>query len=214
MQHLAAGRSIGGAMFETATSTRRRPSCRPTRSSCGHTLAELLVVLAIGGLLTGLAIPSLAGLVAQQRQTGAVQRFVGALHHARDEAIKRNGRVVLCKSANASVCSHSGRWDQGWLMFHDADNDAARDPDEPLIAQAGPLPPGWQLGGNAPVANYVSYRANGTAALVSGAFQAGSFTLCAPNKSLAASQRIILSATGRPRVGPAVAGDCTGGGPA
>lgn len=213
MQHLAAGRSIGGAMFEPATSIRRRPSCRHTRSTCGHTLAELLVVLAIGSVLTGLAIPSLAGLVAQQRQTGVVQRFVGALHHARDEAIKRNGRVVLCKSAGAGSCSPVGGWEQGWLMFHDANNNAARDPAEALIAESGPMPPGWRLEGNIPVARYVSYRANGSSALISGAFQAGSFTLCAPNKSLAASQRIILSATGRPRVGPAAAGDCLAGNP-
>ena len=166
------------------------------------------MVLAIGSILTGIAIPSLAGLVARQRSQGAVQRLVATLHQARDEAIKRNGRVVVCKSADALSCSQSAGWEQGWLMFQDRNNNAQADPGEPLIAQSGALPRGLRLRGNGPVANYISYGPNGAARMVSGAFQAGTIMVCPLARGEVPPTRIILSGTGRPRVGPASTADC------
>ena len=66
--------------------------------------------------------------------------------------------------------------------------------------------------GNAPVARYVSYGATGRARLISGAFQAGTFTLCPVSASAAGSgaavRQIVLSPTGRPRVVKATLADC------
>jgi type IV fimbrial biogenesis protein FimT len=55
----------------------------------------------------------------------------------------------------------------------------------------------------------VSYSASGTARLVSGAFQAGTFTICPSRAGQAATvRRIIIGAPGRPRLVPGTGSDC------
>ena len=179
-----------------------------TDSSAGYSLTELLVVSAIAAALTMVAVPSFAGFIATQRSKSTVSRFVASLNLARSEAIKRNARAVLCKSADGSTCNHAGGWDQGWIVFHDANNDGQLDPGEALVLQSAGLSAGYHLTGNTNVNAYVSYSANGSAKLLSGAFQAGTFTLCPPPGSGVSAQKIILSGTGRSRVAPGQSADC------
>lgn len=127
---------------------------------------------------------------------------------ARSEAIKRNGRAVVCKSASGTSCTQSGGWEQGWIVFHDSNNNAAFEAGELLIQQQSALPDGLRLSGNQPVANYVSYSANGSAKLVSGAFQAGTITLCPIAGNQSEARKIVLSGTGRPRTYNGSAADC------
>ena len=94
-------------------------------------------------------------------------------------------------------------------MFHDANNNAALDHGEQLIEQQGAVSQGLRLTGNAPVANYVSYSASGSAKLISGAFQAGTFTLCLVPVSGADVRQIVLSSTGRARFRRGSASDCS-----
>ena len=102
--------------------------CRsPMQASAGVTLVELLLVMAIAGTLAALSVPPLAEMVGAQKAITTTNTFLASLHHTRSEAIKRNGRVVLCKSSDGQSCNEAGQWDQGWIVFHDADNDGARD---------------------------------------------------------------------------------------
>jgi type IV fimbrial biogenesis protein FimT len=143
-----------------------------------------------------------------QRSNAAGSSFLASLNLARVEAIKRNARVVVCKSASGLFCDLTGGWNQGRIMFHDINNNAALDTDEQLIERHGALPEGLSLTGNTQVANYVSYSASGTAKLVNGAFQAGTFTFCLTPASSADVQQIVLSSTGRARSRKGVAADC------
>jgi type IV fimbrial biogenesis protein FimT len=164
----------------------------------GTTLAELLVTLAIAAILLTTAIPGFASLMQSSRLTGATNDLLASLHLARSEAIKRNARAVLCPSADGASCAPSGGWHQGWLVFHDADNNAERDDGEALIQVRPALPDGIRATGNNPVARYVSYVPSGATWLVSDAFQAGRLTLCSESASAAARQ-IVISSTGRAR---------------
>ncbi len=174
----------------------------------GFTLVELLVTAAIAAALMMLAIPALTGMLDTQRRSASLNRFVASLHLARGEAIKRNGRAVVCKSATGEQCTQTGHWEQGWIVFHDANNNASLDAGEWLLQQQGPLGGRLRLSGNLPVAHYVSYSATGTAKKTSGAFQAGTFTLCPPDGAADNIRKIILSGTGRPRTVKGQAGDC------
>ncbi len=180
--------------------SRRLSGVALPQSQHAFTLVELLLVVTIAAGLAAMALPSLGAMLATQRMVSLVNGFVASLHLARGEAIKRNGRVVLCKSPGGQACSAAGTWDRGWVVFHDVNNNAALDPGEPVIEQRQGGAPGLSLAGNAPVAHYVSYSASGSAKLVSGAFQAGTFTLCPAAAMPELQRQVILSRTGRPRV--------------
>jgi len=179
------------------------------RSAAGFTLVELLVVVAVTGIMLSLALPSMGALLGAQRAISASNMFLASLHLTRSEAIKRNGRAVMCKSADAERCTTAGGWEQGWLVFHDANNNAQRDIGELVVQRQAGSSAGIRLRGNTPVASYVSYSASGTARLVSGAFQAGTFTICPSRAGQAATvRRIIIGAPGRPRLVPGTGSDC------
>ena len=70
------------------------------RSGCaGFTLIELLVVVALVVTLQSLAAPAFSAMVSSMRMTSAVNSLFSSLLLARSEAIKRNSRAVVCKSA-------------------------------------------------------------------------------------------------------------------
>ena len=173
----------------------------------GAFLIELLLVTATVGVLMGLALPSLGAMLQAQKSITVANHLLASLHFARSEAIKRNARVVVCKSADGLVCSGVGAWDQGWLVFHDRDNNAQRSLDEDLVQTHLGSEDGLRLSGNGPVANYVSYAANGRARTIQGAFQAGTVTLC-PTMAGGAVRRIIIGAPGRPRLEQGSPADC------
>ena len=169
-------------------------------SSPGFTLIELLVILVIVAVLAMVGVPSMAGIMDSIKLSSASNVFLSSLHLARSEAIKRNGRVVLCKSADGVSCESSGGWEQGWFVFHDANNDGAFNSDEAVIERAQPLPGNLRLTGNSNVARYVSFVSTGATKLVSGAFQAGTLTLCRQSVSGGEARQIILNSAGRPRI--------------
>ena len=181
----------------------------PPRASGGFSLVELLVVATIAAVLLAITVPSMGAMLNSQRTTSLTHTFLASLHLARSEAIKRNGRAVLCKSATGQQCTADGGWEQGWIVFHDVNNNAQHDPDELIVQQQGAAPAGLRLRGNTPVARYVSYSASGTAKQTSGAFQAGTFTLCPAVVGSGSDVRlVVIGGPGRPRVQKGTAANC------
>ncbi len=174
----------------------------------GFSMIELLVALGIVAILLGLAVPSMINFVVSRRVLSLSQAFLASVNFARSEAVKRNDRVVLCKSVTGLSCVTSGGWDGGWILFHDPNNNAQLDTGEVVLRRQNPAASGLSLTGNAPVANYISVSASGVSKLISGAFQAGTLTLCTTPASDANVRQIILSATGRARVQAGTTTDC------
>ena len=178
------------------------------RRSCGMTFVELLVVVAIIAVMLTLALPSFNTLLTGSRFSSYANSYHTDLHLARNEAIRRNARVVLCKSTDGENCATSGRWDQGWIVFHDANNNAQTDIGEEILRVNEGMPANWVLSGNTPVANYISYSPMGGARLKTGAFQAGTLTLCQVSSGETEARSIVISATGRPRVDKGLVSVC------
>ena len=159
-----------------------------------------MTTVAIVSIVAATAAPSLSSLVRSIQTTSISNTFISQLQLARSEAIKRNDRVVLCKSATGAACANSGEWSQGWIVFHDANNNAQLDSGETVIRQEGPIYGGMRFSGNRNVAHYVSYMPTGVAKLVGGAFQAGTFDLCESSVQNGVVTQIVLSSTGNPRL--------------
>lgn len=178
--------------------------------AAGLTLIELLVTIAIAAILAGLAAPSFRELLASNRLKSQASAMLSSLLLARGEAIKRNGRVVLCKSADGAACTADGGWEQGWIVFADGNNNAALDAGETVIQRQAALGEGLRLTGKtANIANYVSYAAMGETRTTAGAFQSGTFTLCHLSASGGQAREIKISGTGRPRIEQTTVASCS-----
>ena len=177
-----------------AHSARRRWRVR------GFTLTELAAVVAIAALLVGVGAPAMTSAIKSVQLSSASNDLLASLFAARSEAIKRNARVVVCTSADGVSCALAGGWEQGWMVFHDSDNDGMHGSGEAVIQRVQALAMELRITGNLNVARYVSYVASGATRLVGGGFQSGTFTLCRQSTSSGEARQIIISSSGRPRV--------------
>jgi type IV fimbrial biogenesis protein FimT len=181
-----------------------RPACRQS----GFTLIELMIVIAVATVLLGFGIPSMTALMNSNKLTAASNALLSSMRLARSEAFKRNSRVVLCKSRDGVVCTTAGGWEQGWIVFHDADGNGEHDQAEVVIERGNPLPSSLRLTGNSTVARYVSFVATGSARMAGGGFQAGTVTVCNQSATMGEARQIVLNAVGRPRVQRVAVASC------
>jgi type IV fimbrial biogenesis protein FimT len=97
--------------------------------SRGYTLLELMVTLAVAGVLLGVGVPGFFDVTRNQRAAANANELVTALSIARSEAIRRRARITVCASSDGATCT--GGWNQGWIVVRDS---AATDAAAPSIA--------------------------------------------------------------------------------
>jgi len=165
----------------------------------GATLAELLVTLTIVGALASIAVPALGNLGHSSHVSAVTNELLASIHLTRSEAIKRSGRAVMCPSADGERCAASGPWSQGWIVFHDANNNARADPGEEVVLARGSVPRGIRVTSKGTTAGYIAYAADGSSRQPSGALLGGTLTICSETAARVVARDLVISLVGRAR---------------
>ncbi|MDH5711421.1 MAG: GspH/FimT family pseudopilin [Gammaproteobacteria bacterium] len=187
------------------------------KKNTGFTLVEVMVALVILAILMSVGMPQMAVFFKGNRMVVNSNDLLAGLHIARSEAIKRNSRVSICKSANAgdaapTCATGTGGWEQGWIVFvegTDPGNEFGQytgaDGD---IIKVNTGAEGDQVTINTPdtaIQNYVSFTSRGVPKLKNGASQSGVFRVCDQRGLTNAAGNVVargvlLNTSGRVRV--------------
>ncbi len=170
----------------------------PVRQS-GFSLIELMVTAVIAVVLVGFAVPSFQGMIMGGALTVGANDFVSGLQLARSEAVKRGGRVTVCKSSSTTVLAPScdgSTWGDGWIIFDDLDSSGTFDAGEDLIRIHEPLKYGFTVNADAILSDRVSFNSMGSSTGLNNTFASGSITL----SYAAESREISIMSSGRARV--------------
>lgn len=168
----------------------------------GFTLLELMIVLAIAGVLVAVGIPAMGNFLRNSRITAAANDVMAGLHFTRSEAIKRRLPVTLCTSdaplAAPPVCSDAAPpW--GWVVFVDLNQDGDLDPPGELVLQQRELINDQISVGSSVAPFRVTYLLNGFALDPN----ASQLVLCDERGNtptggeLSSARGILISVTGR-----------------
>jgi type IV fimbrial biogenesis protein FimT len=166
----------------------------------GYCLVEVLMMAAIIGSSLAITLPALESFIKRANLNSGVDALKSSLLLARGEAVRRNSRVVVCKSSTGYACMPQAAWEHGWIVFHDANGNSKVDPGEEVIYRGSSLDSRLRFRGNSSVDDYIAYTGLGRTTLSNGAFQAGTITVCHASLGPAKAQQLVINNVGRVRV--------------
>jgi prepilin-type N-terminal cleavage/methylation domain-containing protein len=92
----------------------------------GFTLLELMVVIAMIGVLMAVGIPSFRAMLTTNEMADTTNELMLSLRKARAEAISSGRNTIVCSSTDGATCSGAaGNWNQGWLVMVDRNIDGS-----------------------------------------------------------------------------------------
>jgi type IV fimbrial biogenesis protein FimT len=168
------------------------------RKHQGLTILELLIVLAILGILAAVSFPGFMDTLGRMSANTAARSLASALSLARSEAVKAGMDVSLCPSDDGLDCA-AGSWNSGWIVFIDANDDAdgdtgSIDAGDRVVRVFEPLA-GMNLTVS-PATDLMRYDSKGygkNAAILR-------FTICPLNEDNANARQVEVSLSGRARI--------------
>lgn len=134
------------------------------KATSGFTLIELMTALTVTAVLLTVGVPSFQEFVKSNTLSTQVNHFVSDLNFTRSEAIKRSGRVTMCRSSDAANCDNTSGvgWENGWIIFFDqAGTAGAVDTGDLIVRTNGPAGGSITIRGNFFVKDRISFTSSG-----------------------------------------------------
>jgi type IV fimbrial biogenesis protein FimT len=132
--------SLAQACLRSLTAMGIAVKANPGRqSSSGFTMIELVVVIAVVGILMAIGVPSFKYVTTANRISAEVNGLLGDMQFARAEAIKEGHPVVVCVSTDFLTCNNTNTWQSGWIICSDANNDGTCDNNDPIFRVQKPF---------------------------------------------------------------------------
>ena len=110
----------------------------------GFSLIELLILLSIIVIATGISTPSFISLINSSRVTTQTNSIFESLYLARSYAITQQKNVHICHMSEPNIeqCDsdrdYNTAWSNGWLVFADINNNNEFDNEDNLIQVNAP----------------------------------------------------------------------------
>jgi len=174
--------------------------------AAGFTLIELMVTIAIIGIVALFGLPAFSDFILNNRIRGQTSDFVVQLTHARSEAMRMATRVTVCPGTSGG-CAGSN-WENGWVVFVDVGNIGIKDSEETVIG-VGPALDGGNTLRSTAFSTYISFRHDGGSTSSGGGGLAGAFALCDSRGYGDNARAIAVTVSGRMK---ALAANASGSG--
>ena len=158
-----------------------------TLSCQGFTAVEMMVTVAIIGMLAAIALPSYSALMAKYRLSSENTSLMLDFVLARGEAVSRSTRVTVCQSSDGLTCARDG-WGAGRIVFADATPAGVVDSGDVILRATGAIASGDLMTPND--LPFVSYDSTGVSS--------NNFTITTC-KSGYTGAKVIVYPTGRIR---------------
>lgn len=141
----------------------------------GFTLVELMVTIAVAGIIAAIAAPSMVDFVRRGRVTAAGNEMIAALQAARTHAVTQRATVSVCPTADGNTCNNAigTRW-----IVRSVKNGVATVVREVNMDPSVTLKASPNLAG---AANTFTFRPNGFSSV--GATGTGTLSACVSNLS-------------------------------
>jgi len=181
------------------------------KAANGFTLIEMLITISISMIILTFAVPSFSSFIKNGRVTTFTNTLVTDVNFARQEAVTRGEKIILCRSANPAAATPAcggtaSNWSTGWLVFVNTDANTTYDSATDILLRATE-----DVGGSVTIkTNTVSnanlvYNADGTIAMGGGT---AVFAVC-DDRGEGYGNQLQVSPTGRPRLITPVPDSCS-----
>lgn len=82
----------------------------------GFNLIELLIVVAMIGILAVIAAPSMSAWIANSKLVTERDKVYKGFQYARSKAVERNLPYLICSTTTGTTCATDADWGSGWLV--------------------------------------------------------------------------------------------------
>ena len=126
----------------------------------GFTLYELMVTLAIVGVVLAFGVPNMRQFNQNAKMTSTANDLHAAFHLARSESSRAKTNISICPSDDGATCGADATWDEGYIVFVDLDGNIAVGADDTILRAQPAIASGVTLK-IANDARYFSFAATG-----------------------------------------------------